>query len=103
MIQPGTAFKSAKGLACVRASLKAQSGWLFLLKKSVIFVPRLVFYLRSGDIDKVMFLKVNRSAQFDMKFMVKGEKDVELMGVEKGWVDGLISYFKERGSGVMMD
>jgi hypothetical protein len=72
LIQPGQSFKSSTGHPCVKASTKGQSGYLFMLKKSIIFIPRLIFYVKLEDIVKVEFMRVKATGnQFDLKFSVK--------------------------------
>jgi hypothetical protein len=53
LIQPGQNFQSSTRHPCVKASVKGQSGYLFILKKSIIFIPRLVFYLKIEDLVQV--------------------------------------------------
>lgn len=85
LIQPGQSFQSSTGHPCIKASIKGQPGYLFMLKKSIIFIPRLVFYVKLEDIVKVEFMRVRATGnQFDLKFTVKHQdKDVELMGIDK--------------------
>lgn len=85
LVQPGQSFQSSTGHPCVKASTKGHPGYLFMLKKSIIFIPRLVFYVKLEDIVKVEFMRVKVTGnQFDLKFTVKyQEKEVELMGIDK--------------------
>lgn len=53
LVVPGDHFKSQSGQPCVKCSLKAQNGWLYFLKKSMIFIMKPVIYFRVDDIDKV--------------------------------------------------
>lgn len=78
LIQPGQHFQSSEGHPSVKASLKGQPGYLFLLKKSMIYIPRLVFYLKLEDIVQIQFLRLKvGGSQFDLRIKVKYmEKDV---------------------------
>jgi hypothetical protein len=52
--------------------LKAQPGWLYMLKQSLIFIPKPVLYFRVEDIIAVDFHRINPNGkQFDMKVSVK--------------------------------
>lgn len=61
-------FKSRNGQSCVKCGVKAQSGWLYFLKKSMIFIPKPVIYFKSEEIRKVEFSRLGaNNKQFDMK------------------------------------
>ena len=46
-------YKSKGGQACVKCGVKAQTGWLYFLKKSLIFIPKPVVYFKAEEIKKV--------------------------------------------------
>lgn len=46
-------FKSKNGQSCVKCGVKAQAGWLYFLKSSLIFIPKPVLYFQVKDIKKV--------------------------------------------------
>ena len=72
LIQPGNHFKSKQGQPCIKANVKAQPGWLYLLKQSLIFIPKPVLYFRVEDILAVDFHRINAaSKQFDMKVSIR--------------------------------
>jgi hypothetical protein len=72
LIQPGPHFKSKAGQPCVKANVKAQPGWLYMLKQSIIFIPKPVLYFRVEDIAAVEFHRINASnKQFDLKISLK--------------------------------
>jgi structure-specific recognition protein 1 len=50
LIVPGEHFKSKDGTPCVKCSRKTQLGWLYFLKKSMIFITKPVIYFRIPDI-----------------------------------------------------
>lgn len=61
-------FKSKNGQSCVKCGVKAQPGWLYFLKRSLIFIPKPVFYFKIEDIRKVEFNRLGaNNKQFDMK------------------------------------
>jgi structure-specific recognition protein 1 len=39
-------FKSKNGQSCVKCGVKAQPGWLYFLKRSLIFIPKPVLYFK---------------------------------------------------------
>jgi structure-specific recognition protein 1 len=68
-------FKSRNGQSCVKCGVKAQSGWLYFLKKSLIFIPKPVLYFKVEDIKKVEFNRLGaNNKQFDMKVTLQDEK-----------------------------
>jgi structure-specific recognition protein 1 len=77
LIQPGNHFKSKAGQPCVKANVKAQAGWLYMLKNSLIFIPKPILYFRVEDIQAVEFHRINASnKQFDIKLSLREEKKV---------------------------
>lgn len=46
-------FKSRSGQSCVKCGVKTQSGWLYFLKKSLIFITKPVIYFKIEEIKKV--------------------------------------------------
>lgn len=78
-------FKSRNGQSCVKCGVKTQSGWLYFLKKSLIFIPKPVIYFKSDEIKKVEFNRLGaNNKQFDMKVTLEVEKKaVEFMGIER--------------------
>lgn len=92
LIQPGNSYKSKQGQPCVKANVKAQPGWLYMLKQSLIFIPKPVLYFRIEDIHTVEFHRINAAnKQFDLKLTLKEDKkSVEFMGIERGELDGLV-------------
>ncbi len=77
LIQPGNHFKSKAGQPCVKANVKAQAGWLYMLKNSLIFIPKPILYFRIDDIQAVEFHRINASnKQFDLKLSLREEKKV---------------------------
>lgn len=105
MIQPGNHFKSKAGQPCVKANVKAQAGWLYMLKNSIIFIPKPILYFRIEDIQAIEFHRINASnKQFDIKLSLREEKKiVEFLGVERAELDALVEYFKTRGVKVNME
>ena len=61
-------FKSRNGQSCVKCGVRAQPGWLYFLKRSLIFIPKPVLYFKVEDIKKVEFNRLGaNNKQFDMK------------------------------------
>ena len=106
LIQPGQNFKSATGgQPCVKANVKAQPGWLYMMKGSLIFIPKPVLYFRVDDIQAVEFHRISMSTkQFELKISLKEEKKVvEFMSIERAELDSLVEYFKSRSVKVIME
>jgi structure-specific recognition protein 1 len=68
-------FKSRGGQSCVKCGVKTQTGWLYFLKKSLIFIMKPVLYFKTEDILKVEFHRLGaNNKQFDLKVMLNIEK-----------------------------
>lgn len=98
-------YKSRTGQSCVKCGVKAQAGWLYFLKKSMIFIPKPVIYFKTEEMRKVEFSRLGATnKQFDMKVTLMEEKKaVEFMGIERNELEGLIEYFKARNVKVEME
>jgi hypothetical protein len=83
LISPGNHYKSNQSQSCIKASCKAQPGWLYMLKQSLIFIPKPVIYFKVEDISSVEFYRTNAAnKQFDLKVTLREEKKAaEFMGV----------------------
>ena len=105
LVQPGNNFKSKDGQPCVKASVKAQPGWLYMLKSSLIFILKPVLYFHMNDISNAEFLRTNAvNKQFDLRLTLKDEKkSVEFLHIERSELETLIGYFKERNIKIFME
>jgi hypothetical protein len=98
MIQPGKHFEAKNGLPWVKCNVKAQTGLLYMLKQSIMFLSKLVLYFKIEDISTV---KMNRllisNKQFDMILNLKNKSgNIEFLNIEKTELDSLIKYFEQR-------
>lgn len=100
-------YKSKNGQSCVKCGVKAQTGWLYFLKKSLIFIPKPVFYFKVDEIKKVEFSRLGaNNKQFDMKVTLSDDdkkKEVEFMNIERNELELLIEYFKSKNVKVQME
>lgn len=105
LVQPGNYFESKAKQPCVKANVKAQPGWLYMLKQSLIFIPKPVLYFRVEDIQSVEFHRTgSNNKQFDLKLSLRDEKkSVEFLGIERPELDALVEYFKTRSVKVKME
>ena len=70
---PGGHFKSTQAGPYVKCSFRTQGGYLYFLKKSMIFITKPVIYFRVPDIEKVEFHRLGGTNKlFDMKIILKG-------------------------------
>lgn len=76
-------FKSRNGQSCVKCGVKALSGWLYFLKRSLIFITKPVLYFKVEDIKKVELSRLGaNNKQFDMKVTLTDEKKaVQFSGI----------------------
>ena len=70
LIQPDRSFRSTTGQSCVKGSIKAQTGWLYFLKKSMVFIPKMIFNVRIEAIHQVELLRTGTSSRlFDIRIV----------------------------------
>lgn len=70
--------------SCARCNHKAQSGYLFPLKKSLIFIVKPVTWLRYDEIESIEFrTEMMRRNSFDMIVHLRGLPEVEFLQMEK--------------------
>lgn len=105
LITPGNHFKSKSGQSCIKCNVKAQAGWLYILKQSLIFIPKPVLYFKCEEIGYVDFNRMGATnKQFDMKITLKEDKKtVQFMGIERPEFDALVEYFKTRNVKVNLE
>jgi len=72
IIHPGNNYKSRDGQPCLKCNVKAQPGYLYMLKQSLIFVMKPVLYFKIDEIRNVEFTRTSvTNKQFDMKIVLK--------------------------------
>lgn len=75
VIHPGNNFKSKDGQPCLKCNVKAQPGWLYMLKQSLIFIIKPVIYFKNDEIRNVYFTRTSATnKQFDLKIVLKDDK-----------------------------
>jgi structure-specific recognition protein 1 len=98
VVIPGS-FRSSKGASCVKCSLKANDGFIYLLERGIIFIQKPVVYLAYEDIRQVEFSRISESTvqqrTFDLTIKKKNE-DIQLIGLEKNELDPLTKYFASK-------
>ena len=97
LVVPGDHFKSQDGQPCVKCSLKAQNGFLYFLKKSMIFIMKPVIYFRVDDIDRV---EIHRGGaankQFDIKIFLRNKQAGQYIGIDRREHDAIMEYFRQK-------
>jgi structure-specific recognition protein 1 len=98
VIIPGN-FRSSRGAASVKCSLKASEGALYPLERGLIFVHKPVVYIGLEDIRQVEFSRISESSAqqrtFDLTIKRKNE-DIQFVGLEKNEVESLSKYFSNK-------
>lgn len=80
---PASDLKTRNGAHCVRCSHKASPGFLFPMKKSLMFIVKPVVWLRYDEIDEIEFVKgMSRARSFDLKVHVRGKPEVEFLQID---------------------
>jgi len=92
---PASDLKTRNKVHCLKCSHKAQPGFLFPMKKSLIFITKPVVWLRYDEIDSIEFIKgLSRARSFDIIVHVSGNPEVEFLQMEAEDRDELIRFFQ---------
>ena len=98
VIIPGS-FRSSRGASCVKCSLKASEGYIYLLERGIIFIHKPVVYVSLEDIRNVEFSRISESSAqqrtFDLTIKRKND-DIQFMSIEKNELDPLTKYFANK-------
>lgn len=96
-------IKTREGHSCIKCNLKTHSGWLFFVRKSLLFVEKPTLYIRFEEIGQIEFQRLNVTVNklFDMRVTLsKGDKKVApptFVGIEREHLEQLSEYFKAGG------
>jgi len=84
------------GQSCVRCSYKTQPGFLFPTKRSMIFVPKPVLWIKYDEIEGLEFKTSQmRKSSFDLVVLLKGQQVLEFSQLERGRVlEALFTFFQ---------
>ena len=98
VIIPGS-FRSSKGASCIKCSLKANEGYIYLLERGIIFIHKPVVYVGLEDIRQVEFSRISESSvqqrTFDLTIKRRNE-DTQFLGIEKNELEPLTKYFANK-------
>lgn len=98
IVAPASELKTTNGHSCVKAAYKAESGHLFPMKKSMLFVTKPVVWLRYDDIDRIEIVKgISRARSFDIVVHKTTTEEVEFKQIEGPDKDALIKFFRSVG------
>jgi structure-specific recognition protein 1 len=99
-------FRSAKGLPCVKGAYRANEGHLYMLEKSLLFLPKPIVLINHNEISKVMFGRtgpgLGNPRSFDLKIMLKASNlqvgnELMLSNVPKEDLEVVEEYFISKG------
>jgi structure-specific recognition protein 1 len=96
IVAPASEYKSKNECSCIRCSHKAQSGYLFPLKRSIIFINKPVVWVQYQSIDKIIFSRgMSRARSFDIQIWHQGNTAcVEFIQIESYESEELIRFLK---------
>lgn len=100
IIVPGE-FRSSKNDEAIKCSIKAQDGYLYPLKNSIMFVYKPVIYIKLSEIKYVEFSRVNQisnstNRSFDFTITkLKDSSTINFASVDKMEFKKLSTYFKQ--------
>jgi structure-specific recognition protein 1 len=97
-----TDFKTSTQKEGIKCSVKAQEGYLFPLRRALLFLHKPVSYIRHEDIHYAEFARVSEftahnSRSFDLSLVTKKGDAITFSGVEKAEYGTMLGYFKDRG------
>jgi structure-specific recognition protein 1 len=103
ILLPGPEIRTKEGHNCIKCNLKTHSGWLYFIRKSMLFVQKPTIYIRFEEITQIEFQRLNVTINklFDMKVLLaKTDKKVApptFVGIEREHLEQLIEYFNANG------
>lgn len=99
IIVPGS-FKSAGGVSCVKCSMKASEGSLYLLERSFLFIQKPVILIPHEDLVSVTFSRVDtltaNSRTFDVIFSCRGSVDYNFSNLNKEELPYIEAFLRDK-------
>ncbi|KAI5180992.1 structure-specific recognition protein 1 [Nematocida sp. AWRm80] len=93
------AFVSMGGSKALKCSSKANEGYLYPLKKGILFIPKIV-YIEYESIEAVEFSRVNLSSRtaktFDVCIILKDKKEHMFNGIQKTEFNAFETYLTQK-------
>lgn len=93
-------FKSVTEQNCIQCIYGSKQGQIFVLNKSLIFLPRPILHLKYQDMIKVEFLRISKKCQnkgFDFKIFHKEGKTYLFTNINKEDSNQILRLFNENG------
>ncbi|KAK9243803.1 hypothetical protein V1506DRAFT_365174 [Lipomyces tetrasporus] len=100
-------FQSAHGQAGVKCSLKASEGYLYLLEKSFLFIPKPTVYMAHSDVSSVTLSRVGGSVSssrtFDLTVTLVTGVSHQYSSINREEQNGIESYLKSKNIKIKND
>ncbi|KAK9323930.1 hypothetical protein V1517DRAFT_318811 [Lipomyces orientalis] len=100
-------FQSAHGQAGVKCSLKASEGYLYLLEKSFLFIPKPTVYMAHSDVSSVTLSRVGGSVSssrtFDITVTLVTGVSHQYSSINREEQSGIESYLKSKNIKIKND
>jgi len=91
-------LQGTNGSFCVRCSYKAQPGFLFPLKKSMLFVTKPVVWIRYDNVDNIEFgVAQMRRNSFDLAIHTTSKTTIEFSQVDRQVYEAVLTFFQRMG------
>merc|ERR1711972_694275 len=98
VVSPASSLNLKNQHHCVRAAHKTEWGYLFLLKKSMIFIPKPVVFIRYDEIERLEIVKgMSRARSFDITVHLVGKQAIEFGQIEFEEKDELKRFLQDVG------
>lgn len=84
-----TSFKSKLGTSCIKCSIKANEGYMYILEECFLFVPKNPIKINIQDIGTIIFSRVGggtylpTARTFDLRFNMKNGNQIQISSINK--------------------
>lgn len=92
---PASDLKTRNNAHCVKCSHKAQPGFLYPMKKSLMFIMKPVIWMRYDEVESIEFQRgMSRARSFDVVVHLRDKPEVEFLQMEAEDRDELIRFLR---------
>lgn len=89
-------FQSMLGMSYLKCSIGSHTGFLYFLKKSLIFITKPIVYFRTQDMVKVEFSRLGKhNKMFDMRVHLN-KHSTEFVGIDRQEFEKIVKYLESR-------
>lgn len=98
---PGVDYLSKSGGQCVRASYKANDGYLYLLEKSFLFLRKPPIHIRHADVKQMSFERLSKmpssgSRSFDVRMTLNTGEEYVFSSIQRDEFERMYEFLKKK-------